>query len=127
MGFSFGPERTPNHGDVRCDMSGRRHGSLGVFETSYDAETTDRFFLTSESESPRFLSIAGTLTASESHDGLISKTFRVPPKRRNPVEIRSGSRTVTGTGKVKRSGPGNRRQTESQGSLGVSGRRTRTF
>jgi len=31
--------------DVRRDTSGRRHSNLGVFETSYDAETPDVFFL----------------------------------------------------------------------------------
>ena len=42
--FSFGTRRTPYHYDVRRDTSGRRHSNLGVFETSYDAETPDRFF-----------------------------------------------------------------------------------
>ena len=44
MGFSFGTRRTPDHDDVRRDTSGRRHSNLGVFETSYDAETPDVFF-----------------------------------------------------------------------------------
>ena len=44
VGFSFVTKRTPDHGDVQRDTSGRRRSSLGVFETSYDGERADRFF-----------------------------------------------------------------------------------
>ena len=117
--FSFGTKRTPDHNDVRRDISGRRHSSLGVFETSYAGETPDRYFgspgATHHCEVPFSDSYMGAAP--------ITKTVWSTAKRRDPVEIRSR--------KVE-SSPGltplfRRRQTESQGSLGASGRRTRTF
>ena len=44
VGFLFVTKRTSDLGDVRRDTSGRRHSSLGVFETSYDGETPDSYF-----------------------------------------------------------------------------------
>ena len=85
MGFLIGMKRTPSRDDVRRDTRGPRPNNLGAFETSCADELRDRDL--ASSRSPQ---IGGTLIDSESHDGPIFKSIRVPPSRQNPVQIREG-------------------------------------
>ena len=119
MGFLIATKRTPSRGDVRGDTRGPRPSSLGMFETSHADEMPDRDFCRVLASS-RWLQTGGTLIDSEMGRRPIFKSIRVPPKRQNPVQIRSGKDNGAVTQFFLK------RQMESLGALGVPGRRTRT-